>query len=85
VVHHSALGMFSIRDRQWKLVMGRGSGGFSIPRKIDPKPGEPEGELYDMTTDPGETNKLYAAGPEVVHRLRSLLERYQNEGRSRPA
>jgi len=85
VVHHSALGMFSIRDRQWKLVMGRGSGGFSIPKKIYPKPGEPEGELYDMTTDPGETNNLYAARPEVLHRLRSLLERYQNEGRSRPA
>jgi arylsulfatase A-like enzyme len=85
VVHHSALGMFSIRDRSWKLVLGRGSGGFSLPKKIDPKPGEPVGELYDMQADPGETRNLYAQHPDVVARLTRLLERYQAEGRSRPA
>ena len=85
VVHHSALGMFSIRDRNWKLVLGRGSGGFSLPKKIDPKPGEPVGELYDMQADPGETRNLYAQDPDVVARLTRLLERYQAEGRSRPA
>jgi arylsulfatase A-like enzyme len=85
VVHHSALGMFSIRDRQWKLVLGRGSGGFTEPKKIEPKPGEPVGELYDMAADPGETKNLYAGRPEVVKRLAGLLRKYQQEGRSRNA
>jgi len=85
VVHHSAFGMFSIRDRNWKLVLGRGSGGFSLPKKIDPKPGEPVGELYDMEADPGESRNLYNEQPQVVARLTRLLERYQAEGRSRPA
>lgn len=85
VVHHSALGMFSIRDRQWKLNFGHGSGGFSEPIKVDPTPGEPAGELFDMLADPGETTNLYTKRPEVVERLGQLLWRYQEEGRSRPA
>lgn len=83
VVHHSAQGMFSIRERRWKLVLGRGSGGFSEPRRIVLKPGEPEGELYDLRNDPSEMANLYLKYPEVVRRLTSLLEKYQREGRSR--
>ena len=45
VVHHSSDGMFAIRTREWKLVLGRGSGGFSQPKKYAPKAGEPEGGL----------------------------------------
>lgn len=85
VVHHSSMGMFSIREGPWKLVLGRGSGGFSQPKKILPKPGEPEGELYDLARDPSETRNLYSERRDVVARLTALLEKFKAEGRSRPA
>jgi arylsulfatase A-like enzyme len=83
VVHHSANGIFSIRQGEWKLVLGRGSGGFSEPRKVTPKPGEPAGELYRLSRDPGETENLYLKHPEIVSRLSGLLDKYRREGRSR--
>ena len=39
VVHHSNLGVFGIRQGDWKLELGLGSGGFSDPRQVDPVPG----------------------------------------------
>jgi len=85
VVHHSSQGMFSIRKGDWKLELGLGSGGFSEPRKLEAKPGEAEGQLYNLAQDPGEENNLYLKQPEMVKNLSGLLERYQKEGRSRPA
>jgi arylsulfatase A-like enzyme len=85
VVHHSALGMFSIRRGNWKLNLGRGSGGFTVPITITPGPGEPVGELYDLAADPSETKNLYLEKPAIVRELAELLERVQREGRSRPA
>lgn len=82
IVHHSAQGLFSIRERNWKLALGRGSWGFTQPAKIDPKPGEPAGELYDLASDPEERENLYARRPEIVARLTALLEKYQRDGRS---
>ena len=41
-------------------------------------------QLYNLEKDPGETNNLQAAQPEVVARLRALLERYVAAGRSTP-
>lgn len=84
VVHHSEDGMFSIRQGDWKLCQGLGSGGFSRPRRLDPGPGEPHGQLFHLTGDAEETKNLYAEQPEVVKRLSALLEKYQKEGRSRP-
>jgi arylsulfatase A-like enzyme len=83
VVHHSSQGHFAIRDRDWKLVLGHGSGGFTKPVEVATKPGDPPGELYDMRTDPGETRDLYTERPDVVARLTKLLERWRSEGRSR--
>jgi arylsulfatase A-like enzyme len=84
VVHHSSRGIFSIRQGQWKLILGRGSGGFSEPRHIDPKPGEPEGQLYEVASDSKETKNLWLDRPDVVKRLTELLERYMRQGHSRP-
>jgi arylsulfatase A-like enzyme len=80
VVHHSIDGMFAIRDGKWKLVLGRGSGGWDGKGS----PSDPEGQLYDMEKDFAETENLYAKHPEVVQRLTALLEKYKTEGRSRP-
>ena len=83
-VHHSVSGMFAIRQGPWKLIQGRGSGGFTRPRKVEPGPGEPTGQLYHLEDDPREQNNLWAERPEIVERLTALLERYKEQGHSRP-
>ncbi len=82
-VHHSVSGMFAIRKGDWKLIVGRGSGGFSKPRIIKPKPGEPTGQLYNLAEDLGETKNVYQEHPEVVEELTGLLEGWKKSGRSR--
>jgi arylsulfatase A len=84
VVHHSGDGMFSIRQGQWKLILGRGSGGFSAPARIDPAPGEPLGQLYDMQEDTAETTNLWSERQDVVQALTALLDGYRHQGYSRP-
>ena len=84
VVHHSADGMFAIRQGPWKLIEGRGSGGFTEPIRIEPAPGEPAGQLYNLAEDLGETNNLYQQHPDVVARLSALLEQYRQQSHSRP-
>jgi arylsulfatase A-like enzyme len=85
VVHHSADGVFSIRQGEWKLNMGHGSGGFSLPKKVVSKPGEPEGELFNIAKDPTESDDVYTKNPQVVARLTALLDKYKTAGRSRPS
>ncbi len=84
VVHHSNDGMFCIRQGPWKLILGLGSGGFSDPKHEDPKPGGPQGQLYNLELDPGETNNQWLQRRDVVTRLAALLETYKTRGYSRP-
>lgn len=79
VVHHSIDGMFALRQGRWKLVQGRGSGGWEGKGK----PSDPEGQLYDMLADPVETTNLYTQRPEIVSQLSTLLEKFKTQGRSR--
>lgn len=83
-VHHALIGMFAIRRGPWKLILGRGSGGFTLPQFIPPKPGEPQGQLYNLADDPKETHDLYTQRPDVVKELATLLETYKATGRSAP-
>jgi len=80
IVHHSIDGMFAIRQGKWKLILGRGSGGWEGKGT----PTDPQGQLYDMEKDPAEADNLYAKHPKIVERLTALLEKYKTEGRSRP-
>ncbi|MFQ5735188.1 MAG: sulfatase-like hydrolase/transferase, partial [Planctomycetaceae bacterium] len=84
VVHHSLAGVFAIRKGPWKLILGRGSGGFSKPRRIVPKSGEAKGQLYNLANDPSEKQNLYLEKPGIVKNLAALLRRYKKDGRSRP-
>ncbi len=84
IVHHSSQGHFSIRQGPWKLNIGRGSGGFTPPVEYTPKPGEPVGELFNMADDLAEAHNYYQEKPEIVARLKALLEKYQRQGYSRP-
>jgi arylsulfatase A-like enzyme len=83
IVHHSGDGTFGIRQGPWKLAMALGSHGFSAPQDIKPKPGEPQGQLYNLDDDPEEKTNLWLEKPEVVQRLTKILEKYKSEGRSR--
>ena len=73
MVHSSSIGYFAIRKGDWKLIEGMGSGGFTEPRDVAPKPGGPTGQLYNLATDIAETNDLYIEHPEKVKELRALL------------
>jgi arylsulfatase A-like enzyme len=79
VVHISSKGVFAIRKGSWKLIMGLGSGGFTIPAEIKPAPGEPTGQLYNLATDIHEDNNLYQQYPVKVKELAALLETIRNQ------
>lgn len=80
VVHHSANGMFAIRQGTWKLILGNGSGGREAPKG---KPGEKPYQLYNLEEDISETENLAEEHPEIVERLTRLMEQYRESGRSR--
>ena len=83
----------SIREGHWKYLDHKGSGGNNYERKgewgmkpyalEDTDPNAP-GQLYDLETDPGETNNLYSKHPEIVKRLKRQLEMFKKSGRSAP-
>jgi len=83
VVHHSSDGTFAIRQGPWKLALALGSHGFSEPKDIAPKPGEAQGQLYNLEEDPREERNLWLEKPETVAKLTALLKKYQADGRSR--
>lgn len=62
-----------VREGRWKLITHLGSGGFSQPRRVQPEPGGPRGQLYDLEADPGETDNLWSDRPEIVARLERAL------------
>ena len=78
IVHHSSKGYFAVRKGDWKLIEKRGSGGFSIPVVVEPKEGEPIGQLYNIAEDPSETNNLYNENPELVKELMAELDDIKN-------
>ncbi|MCE9520455.1 MAG: sulfatase-like hydrolase/transferase [Verrucomicrobia bacterium] len=87
----SGVRTLSIRRGPWKYLDHPGSGGNryetdpDLRRYIlaDTAPDAP-GQLYNLETDPGETNNLYLAHPEIVKDLKALLEESKASGRSRP-
>jgi arylsulfatase A len=85
VVHHSLSGLFALRDGRYKLIEGRGSGGFTRPRTIPEsklKAGDPRGQLFDLTQDPSEERNLWNERPDVVARLQFVLEAIREQGRT---
>lgn len=83
MVSISSRGVRTIQDGQWKLIEALGSGGFTDPVFVEPEPGDPEGRLYNLREDPEETNNLWNERPDIVDRLKELLEQYDEKGSSR--
>ncbi len=80
VIHHSVGGMYSIRDGDWKLVLGNGSGGRQTPKG---KPFQKPYQLFNLAEDIGETTNVISKHPEIAKRLEAECERIRESGKSR--
>lgn len=81
-VHHSIDGRFAIRQGDWKLILWPGSGGWSVPRTEKELEGLPSLQLYNLDKDPSETQNVVADHPKEVKKLKALLMKYIENGRS---
>jgi len=83
LVHHSINGSFAIRQGKWKLELCADSGGWSPPQPGSRRAEKlPDTQLYDLSTDKGETKNLVAKHPEIVVSMTELLQKIVIEGRS---
>ena len=81
VVHHSLNGTFCLRDENWKIIFGKGAGGFG---QIKEKAFNDPIQLFDMKADVRETKNVAADHPEVVERLKKVMAEQVSKGRSTP-
>ena len=82
IIHHSFSGHFAYRQGKWKLLLARGSGGWTSPKEDQVADDAPQAQLYDLSVDPGETNNLFEQQPELVDRLLADLQADVARGRS---
>lgn len=75
VIHHSAKGMFSIRQGQWKYVDGPGAGGVTRYGSD----AEFSAQLFDLSNDLGETRNVIFDHPEIEERLKSCLNEIRQD------
>jgi arylsulfatase A-like enzyme len=75
MIHNTSQKFFAIRQGKWKYIDMLGSGGFTNPSYIEPKENMPKGQLYDIISDPLESNNLYFKYPAVVANLKQQIAR----------
>ncbi|MEM7601059.1 MAG: arylsulfatase [Verrucomicrobiota bacterium] len=73
-VHHSLAGIFALRKGPWKLIEGRGSGGFTRPRHAGEFDDETAGQLYHLSEDFQETTNRWTEESDRVKQMSHLLE-----------
>ncbi|MCH2388831.1 MAG: sulfatase-like hydrolase/transferase, partial [Opitutales bacterium] len=79
----------AIRKGPWKYLDHQGSGGNNyeqerlLPFVLPESEPDAPGQLYNLDTDPAETTNLYFEHPELVKKLKALLEESKESGRSR--
>ena len=71
--YHFQEQIFAVRSGRWKLHRGK----RELGPKGKPKPPVRCEELYDLSTDPGETTDLSATYPEIVERLAARAESFR--------
>ncbi len=83
-IHHSYKGGFAIRRGDWKLIMGKDGGvSWKLPWK-DVETSARVIQLYNLKEDPGETENLEDAHPEIVTELVGELAKALRAGRTTP-
>ncbi len=80
VIHHSGGAMFAIREGDWKLVLGNGSGGREKPSG---KRFERPWQLFNLKKDLGEREDRFSEYPEIVQGLEQKALEIMSNGRSR--
>lgn len=80
VIHHSGGAMFAIRDGDWKLVLGNGSGGRERPsgKRFD-RPWQ----LFNLSDDLSERKDVYRENPEIAQTLELKALEIMSNGWSR--
>lgn len=85
LICHSISGHFAYREGPWKLMVARGSGGWSAPTEAAAaKQDLPHVQLYHLERDPSESTNLAAEEPERVRSMLAELEAETERGRSTP-
>ncbi|MCY4673726.1 MAG: arylsulfatase [Bacteroidetes bacterium] len=75
-VHQSIHGMLALRRGPWKLIDGKGSGGFT---RLDTLADDPPRQLYNLDDDPGETINRYEDRPEIASALMAALDSLRSQ------
>jgi arylsulfatase A-like enzyme len=87
-VLHTANGEFAIRQGEWVFIDAKTGMNTKEPEWFRKQRGYTlhslAGELYNLGQDLAERKNLYAERPDIVGKLKALLERYKREGRSAP-
>ncbi len=86
LVHHSAMGAYSLRMGDWKMAFCPGAGGMEMFVKGDQPVNSdlPPYQLYNMNCDVGEHFNLYGTQPQIEQEMLTTLACYVKEGRSTP-
>jgi len=91
MVHHSGSGDLAIRQGDWVFIdakSGNANGARAQSDWFNKQRGYVDdnypGQLFNITEDISERKNYYAIHPEIVSRLKSLLEKYKRDGRSTP-
>jgi hypothetical protein len=74
----------AVRQGQFKYIPSLGSGGFSDPRRVQPVPKGPRGQLYNLAEDIGETQNLWLDEPGLVESFEKQIVKQKTSGRTRP-
>lgn len=75
----------SIQQGPWKMIVDREPAGVGPLAKFQQGRYGPDAlELYHLDTDPAETKNYRDQRPDVVERLQALLQKYEEQGFSRP-
>lgn len=79
MIMQSINGTYAVRSGPWKLIMGKGSGGWTYAGNTE----DPEIQLYNIVNDPEEKSNLYLTHDKLVDSLTSIFNMYVTEQRSR--
>ncbi len=81
IVEHASV--LSYREGQMKVIST--SNGPAVQKNTNTQMGNLKTlQLYDLAADPGETNNLAAAQPDLVKKMQARLQAIREAGRSRP-
>jgi arylsulfatase A len=87
IVHNTMAHAYAVRHDEWLLVAARTGAVSPVPDWYDADHGYVKnthaGELYDLNRDFGQKQNLFAAHPQIVQELQSLLRHIQANGQVR--